>query len=76
MGITLLEAQEQLDAFLLASKAIAGGQSYAIAGRSWTGADAKEVREMIKFWQGMVTELTADSDGGRTIRGVTPIIYG
>jgi hypothetical protein len=76
MPLTLTEAQEQLDAYLLASKAVAEGKQYAIAGRVWYSEDAKEIREMIIFWQGIVKELADDADGGRRIRGVTPIING
>jgi len=69
-GITLAQAEEQLTAWLDASKAVANGQSYTIAGRSLTRADAKEIRENIKFWDAQVKRL---SRKGIRIRGATPV---
>lgn len=61
-GITLAQAQAQLDAWLTASLAVATGQSYEIdtgtGRRKLTRADAAEVREMVKHWQSMVQQLT------------------
>lgn len=61
-GITLAQAQAQLDAWLAASLAVATGQSYEIdtgtGRRKLTRADAAEVREMVKHWQSMVQQLT------------------
>ncbi len=68
-GITLIQAEAQLTAWLAASTAVAAGQSYAIAGRSLTRANAAEIRENIKFWNGMVKDLDS---GGRQVRGITP----
>jgi hypothetical protein len=69
-GITSAEAQAQLTAWLAASTAVASGQAYSINGRSLTRANAKEIREMIKFWDGQVKSL---SRGGIFIRGATPV---
>lgn len=61
-GLTLEAAQTQLEAWLAASAAIAGGQSYRISGtgvdRTLTRADAGECRQMIDYWNRMVTSLT------------------
>lgn len=60
-GITLAQAQAQLDTYLAASTAVAAGQSFDISSggtsRSLTKADAKEIRESITFWNNMVKSL-------------------
>jgi hypothetical protein len=63
-GITLIQAEEQLAAWLAASTATATGQSYSIAGRSLTRANANEIRDQIKFWDNQVKRLS----GGGGIR--------
>ncbi len=68
-GITLTQANAQLTAWLAASLAVANGQSYSIAGRSLTRANAAEIREQINFWNEMVKTLTR---GGLSVKGVTP----
>lgn len=69
-GITLAQAEAQLAAWIAASTATAGAQSYSIAGRTLTRADAREIRENIKMWQEIVISLDR---GGVSIRGVTPL---
>ncbi len=70
-GITQAQAQTQLDNWLAASTAVANGQSYSIAGRSLTRADAKEIRENITYWNGIVKEL--DAGGGASMRTFEPL---
>lgn len=74
-GITLAQAEAQLTAWLSASTAVASGQAYSIAGRSLTRADAKEIRENIKFWNDMVKNISgsASGTGGIATRFVTPV---
>lgn len=72
-GITLADAEEQLAAWLAASKKVAGGQSYSIAGRSLSRADLQEINESIKFWQTQVNRLQPRA-GGIRVRGGTPIM--
>lgn len=71
-GITLEQAQAQLDAWLAASAAVAQGQSYSITtesgSRSLTRANAQEIMAQIKFWDTQVKRL---SRGGIRVRGVT-----
>jgi len=71
-GITLQQAQAQLDAWLAASAAVAQGQSYSITtesgSRSLTRANAQEIMAQIKFWDTQVKRL---SRGGIRVRGVT-----
>jgi hypothetical protein len=59
-GITLEQAQ--LAAWLNASSAVAGNQSYSIdtgnGQRTLTRANAAEILEQITFWNNMVIKLT------------------
>lgn len=76
-GITLQQAQAQLDAWIAASTAVASNQSYEIdtgnGRRKLQRADAAEVRQMISYWQEKVTALTlAVSGGRRRIRFLVP----
>lgn len=68
-GITLAQAQAQLAEWLAASSRVASNQSYEIdtgnGRRKLERADAAEIREQIKFWDGKVKELTPASAGGR-----------
>lgn len=69
-GITLPQSESQLSAWLAADLAVASGQSYSIAGRSVTRADASEIRENIQFWDRQVKRL---SRGGIRVRGASPL---
>lgn len=76
-GVTLEQAQAQLDAWLAASIAVAGNQEYTIqtanGSRTLKRADAAEVREQVKYWQGVVARLTSPAAGGRRrVRYVIP----
>ena len=68
-GITLAQAETQLAAWLEADTKVASGQAYSIGGRSLTRANAKEIRENITYWNGMVQSL---SRGGIKVKGGTP----
>ncbi len=71
-GITLAQAQSQLDAWLAASLAVASSQSYSIAGRSLSRADARTIADMVTKWQNEVNRLTRNNSGrGRTRYVVT-----
>ena len=74
-GITLAQAQSNLDALQTAYNALIGGvASYSISttggSRSLSRRDLSELREEIKYWDTQVKKLTR---GGITIRGATPI---
>jgi len=58
-GITVEQAQAQLDAWLAASLAVTRNQSYRIADRQLTRADAGEIQRNIEYWNGKVQELSA-----------------
>lgn len=69
-GITLAQAQEQLDAFLAASTACAQNQEYRIAGRVYRRADLDMILKMVEFWDTRVKSL---SRGGVRVIGVSPL---
>jgi hypothetical protein len=68
-GITKAQAEAQLALWLAADTAVATGQSYSVAGRSLTRADAADITEKIIFWERQVQRL---SRGGIAIKGGTP----
>lgn len=74
-GITLEQAQAQLDSWIAASTAVASGQEYEIdtgnGRRRLRRADAATIKEMIEFWNGQVQSLTTDG-----IRRVTYGVWG
>lgn len=72
-GITLLQAQAQLAAWLAASEAVAKSQEYSIGTRKLRRADAAEIRQQIQYWEKKVAELSSAASGGR--RGMR-ISYG
>jgi hypothetical protein len=66
VAITLAQAEQHLNEWLAADLAVAKGQAYSIGGRTFTRADAREIRENIRFWQQMVKQLAR---GGMRTRG-------
>jgi hypothetical protein len=66
-GITLAQAEAQLASWLSASTAVASNQSYKIKDRELTRADASQIREMIAYWQGMVTSLSGRAGRARRV---------
>lgn len=69
-GITLAQAQAQLDLWLAASTAVASGQEYEIDSgnggrRRLRRVDATEIRAQVDYWQAKVSRLTPTSAGGR-----------
>lgn len=60
-GITLSQAQEQLNAWLEASKSVANGKSYQIGDERLTNEDSDRILKMIQFWNGMVKSLAGSS---------------
>ena len=57
-GITLTQAQAQLDAYLAAETAILNGQEYVIANRRMRRADLAAIQDGIKLWNERVQALT------------------
>ena len=69
-GITLAQAQAQLDAWLAASLATTSGQSYTIAGRSLSRVNAGEINRNIDAWNARVITLSNKADGRSRARTV------
>ena len=69
-AITLTQARAQLQAWLEADAAVARSQSYSIANRSLSRADAGEITEKIKYWSRMVSDLERAASGRRRTRYV------
>lgn len=69
-GITLAQAESKLAEWMAADTAVASGQSYSIAGRSLTRANADEISKNIDKWDARVKSL---SRGGIRVRGATPV---
>ncbi len=57
-GLTLAQAETNLAVWVSASEAVALNQSYSIAGRSMTRADAEDILKMIEYWNGQIQRLT------------------
>lgn len=73
-GITLEQAQANLNAWVACSTAVAGNQSYTIqvdgSSRTFTRTDAQYVLKMIDYWQVKVRAIqAAEANGGRR-RGI------
>lgn len=58
-GITLTQANEQLDIWLEASKAVAQGKIVSIDGESLTREDSDRILKMIDFWDRKVKQLSS-----------------
>lgn len=71
-GITLAQAQAQLDTWLAASTAVASSQSYSIqtetGQRQLTRANAAEIQQQVKFWNQMVRDLSRAAGGNSRMR--------
>ncbi len=71
-GITLPQAEAQLAVWLEADAKVATGQSYEIAGRKLSRADAAEITNKIDYWNNKVVALTGATSGrGRSRTIVT-----
>lgn len=57
-GLTLADAQEQLQLWLNASKALANHKQATIGQRTITHADASEVTKMIGYWNRTCQQLS------------------
>jgi len=72
-GITLSQAQEQLEVWLAASKAVAGSQSYTIqtenGSRTLTRANAAWIQTQIDYWDLKVKKISVPANKRRrTVR--------
>jgi len=72
-GITLAQAQAQLDLYLAAeADVLTSGQTTRLADRQRTRADLAEIRQGIKDWQATVSRLSSGRSGMR-FTGITPL---
>lgn len=69
-GITLLQAQTQLDSYLAAETAVLSGQSYEIAGRKLSRADLASIQTGISTWNARVITLINQAAGRSRSRTV------
>lgn len=69
-GITLIQAQAQLDAYLAAETAVLSGQKYEIAGRMMQRAQLSEIQQGITLWNSRVVMLTNQQRGRSRSRTV------
>lgn len=69
-GITLAQAQAQLNAYLAAETAVLGGQRYEIAGRMLQRADLAEIQAGVQIWNDRVISLSLSSQGRGRARTV------
>jgi len=72
--ITADQANDLLQAYIAADLAIATGkvQAYSIQGRSFTKLDVAEIREQIRFYRGVLADVSRNGGAGgiRVRRGV------
>lgn len=71
-GITLAQAQAQLDLWVAADAAVAAGQSYSIGGRSLTRVNAAEITNKIDYWMRRVAEIQRGGAGRVRVRYGVP----
>ena len=69
-GITLAQAQAQLDAYIAAETAVLGNQSYEIAGRKLTRANLQEIQTGITIWDSRARALQGRTNGRSRSRTV------
>jgi Family of unknown function (DUF6148) len=69
-GITLTQAQTQLDTYLAAETAVLGGQRYTIGDRELHRANLAEIQAGIELWNNRVITLTNQQSGRSRSRTV------
>ncbi|WJZ69984.1 hypothetical protein PVP_XSN000005 [Vibrio phage PVP-XSN] len=71
MSWTLQEAQQMLQTWINAEKAVATGQSYKIGSRSLQRVNLSEIRKQINFWRNEIDRIkNGRSRGARVMRAV------
>lgn len=71
-GISLQQAQTQLDSYLAAETAALTGQSYEINGRKLTRADLADIQAGITLWSRRIGELSNRATGRGRSRTLVP----
>lgn len=72
-GITLAQAQTQLDTYLAAEIAVLGGQRYSINGRELLRANLAEIQAGIETWNARVIQLSNRQTGRSRARTVVAL---
>ncbi len=72
-GITLVQAQAQLDAYLAAETKILIGQRVVLDGQDLTRAHLEFVQAGISAWDARVKALSAQSSGLGRMRTISPL---
>lgn len=71
-GITLAQAQTQLQKYLDAETAVLAGQSYEIAGRKLTRANLEFIQKGVEIWDDRVKTLSNKAAGRTRAVSVRP----
>lgn len=72
-GITLAQAQAQLETWLAADMAVSKKQSYRVGDRQLTHADAADITAKIDYWSAKVQSLSLAAAGrSRRTRTIVP----
>ena len=69
-GITLEQAQTQLNTYLAAETAVLGGQRYSINGRELQRANLAEIQKGVETWNARVKQLSIRQSGRSRARTV------
>lgn len=72
-GITLVQAQTKLDAYLAAEEKILLGQAVQIDGQTLTRASLDLVQRGVALWDSRVKQLTSTSSGRGRMRTIAPL---
>lgn len=73
-GITLAYAEAQLALYMAAEAKVLSNQSYEIKDRKLTRANLAEIRDGVKYWDGLCKSL--DNSGARGRRCRTVVVGG
>lgn len=69
-GLTLDRAEQQLALWIEADTRVAANQTWTYQGRTYTRADAEQIRLNIQWWDRECKRLAR---GGPLVRGVIPL---
>lgn len=72
-GLSLEQAQAQLNAYVAAEIAVLTNQSYSIAGRTLTRANLADIQRGIAMWNQRVQELSRAASGRGRCRHPSPL---
>jgi len=70
--ISITVAQDMLNQYIAAEKAVLQGQAYTIGNRSLTRANLNAIREGRKEWEAIVEQLSTVGGGSMRVRRIVP----